>query len=111
MSQEEGDRLRKRFNVLARKAEAFFKEAGGESWNARRIADQKWALLSVEQRASADRIRLLFESFRGNNVGHLACEVFREAYDEARELLELLSRQGPWQPPAPMRGPFSKSRK
>jgi len=29
MSQEEGDRLRKRFNVLAKKAEAFFEEAGG----------------------------------------------------------------------------------
>ena len=30
MSQEEGDRLRKRFNVLARKAEAFFEVASGE---------------------------------------------------------------------------------
>jgi hypothetical protein len=57
MSQEEGDHLRRRFNVLARKAEAFFKEAGGESWNARRIADQNWALLSAEQKASADGIR------------------------------------------------------
>ena len=57
MSQEEGDRLRKRFNVLARKAEAFVKDAGGESWNARRIADQNWAPLSAEQKASADGIR------------------------------------------------------
>ena len=149
MSQEEGDRLRKRFNVLARKAEAFFKEAGGESWNARRIADQNWALLSAEQKASADGIRrelrktlsllvpeiqeaplldkrdlerfaklgrtmdaaLRFEPFRSNKIGHLASEVFREAYEEARELLELLPRKGPWQPPVAVRGPLSRSRR
>jgi len=149
MSQEEGDRLRKRSNVLARKAETFFEEAGGESWNALRIAEQSWALLSVEQKASADGIRrelrktlsllvpeiqdaplldkrdlerfaklgrtmdaaLRFEPFRGNNVGHLASEVFREAYEEARELLELLPRKGPWQAPVAVRGPFSKLRR
>ena len=149
MSQEEGDRLRKRFNVLARKAEAFFREAGGESWNARRIADQNWALLSAEQKASADGIRrelrktlsllvpeiqeaplldkrdlgrfatlgrtmdtaLRFEPFRGSKIGHLASEVFREAYEEARELLELLPRKGPWEPPVAVRPPFSRSRR
>ena len=149
MSQEEGDRLRKRFNVLARKAEAFFKEAGGESWNARRIADQNWALLSAEQKASADGIRrelrktlsllvpeiqeaplldkrdlerfaklgrtmdaaLRFEPFRSNKIGHLASEVFREAYEEARELLELLPRKGPYEPPVAVKGPFSRSRR
>ena len=149
MSQEEGDRLRKRFNVLARKAEAFFREAGGESWNARRIADQNWALLSAEQKASADGIRrelrktlsllvpeiqdaplldkrdlerfaklgrtmdaaLRFEPFRSNKIGHLASEVFREAYGEARELLELLPRKGPYEPPVAVKGPFSRSRR
>ena len=128
MSQEEGDRLRKRFNVLARKAEAFFKEAGGESWNAWRIADQNWALLSAEQKASADGLdkrdlerfaklgrtmdaALRFEPFRSNKIGHLASEVFREAYEEARELLELLPRKGPWEPPVAVRGPFSRSRR
>ena len=29
-----------------------------ESWNARRIPDQNWALLSTEPKASADDIRL-----------------------------------------------------
>lgn len=149
MSQEDGDRLRKRFNVLAKKAEAFFQEAGGESWKVRRLADQNWALLSVEQKASADGIRrelrktlsllvpeiqdaplldkrdlerfaklgrtmdaaLRFEPFRGNKIGHLASDVFREACAEARELLELLSRKAPWQPPVAVRGPFSKSRR
>ena len=149
MSQEEGDRLRKRFNVLARKAEAFFEQARGESWNARRIADQNWALLPAAQKASADGIRrelrktlsllvpeiqdaplldkrdlerfaklgrtmdaaLRFEPFRGAKIGHLASEVFREAYEEARELLELLPRKGPYEPPVAVKGPFSRSRR
>ena len=110
--------------------------------------DQNWALLSVEQKASADGIRrelrktlsvlvpeiqdaplldkldlerfklgrtmdaaLRFEPFRGNRIGHLTSDVFREACEEARELLELLPRKGPWQPPVAVRCPFSKSRR
>jgi hypothetical protein len=146
---EEGDRLRKRFNDLAKQAQEFFEEVGVEPGNARHIADHTWALLSVEQQATADRIRrdlrklltllvpeiqsaplldkrdlprfaklgrtmdaaLRFESFRRNDVGNLACDVFREAYDEARELLELLPRQGPWQPAVAAKSLFSKLRK
>jgi hypothetical protein len=54
---------------------------------------------------------LRFESFRGNDVGHLACDVFRDAYDEARELLDPLPRQGPWRPAVATKTPFSKLRK
>ena len=119
---EEGDRLRKRFNDLAKQAQEFFEEVGVEPGNARHIADHTWALLSVEQQATADRIRrdlrklltllvpeiqsaplldkrdlprfaklgrtmdaaLRFESFRSHDVGNLACDVFRDPYDEAR---------------------------
>ena len=54
---EEGDRLQKRFNDLAKQAQEFFEEVGVEPGNARHIADPTWALLSVEQQATADRIR------------------------------------------------------
>ena len=54
---------------------------------------------------------LRFEPFRGNDVGHLTSEVFREAYGEARELLELLPRQGPWQPAVAPKTLLSKLRK
>jgi len=38
MSQEEGDRLRKRFNGLARRPKRSSRKPVGESWNARRLA-------------------------------------------------------------------------
>jgi hypothetical protein len=56
MSQE-GERRRKRFNDLAWQAQSFFEEIGDEPRNARQIADHTWTLLSVEQQATADRIR------------------------------------------------------
>ena len=54
---KESDRLRKRFNDLAKQAQEFFEEVGVEPGNARHIADHTWALLSVEQQATTDRIR------------------------------------------------------
>ncbi len=46
-----------RFNVLAKKAEAFFEEAGGHHGRHGALPTRNWALLAVEQKASADGIR------------------------------------------------------